>query len=154
MKLSDENNYVQEFFERTLYNLELYYEYHERSKEIFKYEITQLINSLLGLVVFVKEDGVVFNSITLAEIKVENEITWNYCHRDGGRFEDKNFKNFLRHIRNAISHKNLTIKSNNENEIDSIVFKDKDRNNVFEVTFTIMEIRNLIDRLSHCIGAH
>lgn len=152
MKLEDENNFAKEFFERTIYNLKLYEEHNATHKEEFKYEVTQLINSLLGLVVFVKEEGVRFNSITLAEIKVEDEITWNYCHRDGGRFEDKNFKNFLRHIRNAISHKNLTIKSNGEDEIDSVIFKDKDRSNVFEVTFTIMEINNMIKKLTQCIG--
>jgi hypothetical protein len=153
-EFKNKENFVNEFFERTIYNLNLYNEKHEHGdeKEVFKYKITQLINSLLGLVIFVKEGGTAFDAINLLDIKQEDKIKWNYCDRDGGKFEEKNFKNFLRHIRNAIAHKNLVINANKEKKINSITFRDKDRKNIFEVTLSIKEIRNMVDRLSHIIG--
>jgi len=151
MEFTDKNNFANEFFKRTLYNVKLYEHHNTICKEVFQYEVTQLVNSLLGLVVFVKEEGVLFDAIQLSDIKSENTITWNYCHRDGGGFEEKNFKNFLRHIRNAIAHKRLTINSNSKKEIDSIVFNDKDRKNKFEVDLTVEEIKNLVLKLSQCI---
>jgi hypothetical protein len=56
-EFKNKENFANEFFERTIYNLNLYNEKHELGdeKEVFKYKITQLINSLLGLVIFVKE---------------------------------------------------------------------------------------------------
>lgn len=151
MEFTDENNFAKEFFKRTMYNLNLYEHHNEICKEVFQYEVTQLVNSLLGLVVFVKEEGVAFSSIQLSEIKSESSISWNYCDRDGGGLEVKNFKNFLRHIRNAIAHKRLTIKSNDQKEISSIIFNDKDRNNKFEVELTIDEVKNIVSKLSQCI---
>lgn len=149
---ANENKFTKEFFQRTIYNLELYEHHHTVCKEVFQYEITQLINSLLGLVVFVKEEGLPFQSIELSDIKEEGAIVWNYCARNGGKLEEKNFKNFLRHIRNSISHKLLTIISGNGTDISSIKFEDKDRDNRFEVELSIDEIKNLVSKLSHCIG--
>jgi hypothetical protein len=62
--------------------------------------------------------------------------------------------NYLRHIRNAIAHptydENLEIKSNKD-EISSIKFRDKDkdnRHNKFEATLTIKKIDELIELIS------
>ena len=144
--------FSKDFFERTIYNLKLYESHNKKDKIEFKHEVVQLINSLLGLVVFVKEDGVNFSSVELSDVKLENDIIWNYCDRNGGRFEEKNFKNFLRHIRNAIAHKRLTIKSYRQQNIRSVVFKDENKNNKFEVELSIKEIKDLIYKLSECIG--
>ena len=151
MQFADENNFAKEFFERTIYNLNLYNTQNATCNNEFKYEVTQLINSLLGLIVFVKEEGISFDSIQLSDIKSHADMVWNYCHREGGRLEEKNFKNFLRHIRNAIAHKRLSIKSSNTNEISSIVFKDKDQRNHFEVELSVDELKNLVLKLSQCI---
>ncbi len=83
MEFADENNFAKEFFERTVYNLGLYEHHNKICKEVFKYEVTQLVNSLLGLVIFVKEEGVIFNSIQLSDIKSVSAITWNYCDSAG-----------------------------------------------------------------------
>jgi hypothetical protein len=113
--------------------------------------VTQLVNSLLGFVVFVKEEGVSFESINLSDINSIPIIEWSYCDRNGGKMEEKNFKNFLRHIRNAIAHKKLTIKSADTKEISSVTFKDENKQNKFEVELSIDEIKNLVAKLSKCI---
>jgi len=152
MKYRDENDFIKEFFERTVYNLKLYNKNNKSGNKNFKYEVTQLINSLLGLVVFVKEDDLSFNSINLDTIVKIEDINWRYDHRNSGECEDKNFSNFLRHIRNAISHKRLKIKSKDK-QISSVVFKDEQRrnNNIFEVELNIEQINSLVKELSKCI---
>ena len=152
MQYSDENNFTKEFFQRTIYNLKLYEHHNKICKEVFKYEVTQLINSLLGLIVFVKEDSVNFTSIKLSDIIKADKIRWQYCDINGGKPEEKNLKNFLRHLRNAIAHKRLTIRSNANKEISTVIFEDKNRRNNFRVELTIKEIKHLIKQLSSNLG--
>ena len=150
MEYPDESDFSKEFFKRTIYNLELYSKNSTTSEE-FKYEVTQLINSLLGLIVFVKEDKLDIRYINLKDIVEIDPIVWKYCDRKGGRLEEKNFSNFLKHLRNAIAHKRLVIKSN-EKEIYSVVFVDEYKNNKFKVELNIDQIYNLVDKLSESVG--
>ena len=121
----------------------------EFTENILRYP--QLINSFLGLIVFVKEFGRKQTKI-LEEFVINNFPTdWNYIYEK--QQEEHNFKNYLRHIRNAIAHPKDKIETqiDKNKEIISIKFKDfdkKNENNKFETTLSLEQIDQLIDLLT------
>ncbi len=135
---------------RTKYNLSLYRKYKsgDKSKE-FEYEVTQLINSFLGLVVFVKEVNR-DQSIVLEKFVTDNfPDQWTYVIKK--KQEEYNFENYLKHIRNAISHPNekLIVNASNK-DITSITFKDyNDSSDIFKTTLSLEKIDQLIELLSN-----
>jgi len=140
-----------DFVCRTKFNLELYNSCKKGRHKGFNFEVTQLINSFLGLIVFVKEIGVVSNK-GLEEFLSDNQPKkWNYKYDN--KEESHNFYNYLRHIRNAIAHpdKKLIVEASTEGIIEKIIFKDfyKDekKGNYFETTLTIAQIEKLINLL-------
>ncbi|KHG35111.1 HEPN family nuclease [Sulfurospirillum sp. MES] len=147
-------NYQNEkdFFCRTLHNLEIYREEKQKNPKAFEYEITQLINSFFGLIIFVKANAIQENPALEDFVEANVPTKWDYVYY--GKQEDHNFFNYLRHIRNAIAHptydENLEIKSEN-NDISSIIFRDKDPKNpknIFEANLTIKKIDELIELIS------
>lgn len=135
---------------RTKYNLNLYRKYKsgDKSKE-FEYEVTQLINSFLGLIIFVKELDR-SKSIELEKFVTDNfPDEWNYIIKQ--EQETHNFENYLKHIRNAISHPNkkLIVSASND-DISSITFKDfNDSSDIFETTLSLEKIDELVELLSN-----
>lgn len=120
---------VCDFAKRTLANHKSYYG---------KYEVTNLINSSLGLFVFPEQKF--FNEISDELISAElfNELKRNI---ESNYNEPINFKNICNHIRNGISHFRLEIKANNCSEITEVIIKDKSNKDgilrSFKITFSI-----------------
>lgn len=153
-------NYKNEkdFFCRTLHNLKIYREEKSKGTKAFEYEITQLINSFLGLIIFVKANKKQKNPALESFVNANAPTEWDYTYKEKPETQETqethNFFNYLRHIRNAIAHptynKNLEIKSEN-NEISSIIFRDtdpKNQKNKFEANLTIEKIDKLIELIS------
>lgn len=158
---------VKDFFNRTLINLELYEKLNKQSPDDYPYEVTQLINSFLGLIVFVSEKcrekyktsaGEAFSEMILS---YSNNYTVNFSKEIYEKFEDKinstypNDKNavgFLQHLRNSVSHCRLEMKPDHKNlsEIGSIRFEDQLELNkekkpyTFNVELSIDDIREII----------
>jgi len=145
-----------DFVCRTKHNLKLYRRYKNEKKGIFEHEITQLINSFLGLIVFIKEKGIKKNKSLETFLEDNVPKIWSYQYKDKltKKFEeeDHNFINYLRHIRNAIAHPAKNLLTNSENDdIVSITFKDfekKNKKQFFETTLTIDKIDELIELLT------
>lgn len=147
-----------DFVCRTKHNLKLYKEHKQNKLQGFDFEVTQLVNSFLGLIVFVKEIGVK-NNKDLEDFLIHNQPNkWNYKYENEKTkiFEDEKqtFKNYLRHLRNAIAHpdEKLSVKANDTkhgNKISEITFEDfnKNKSNNFKTTLTIEQIEKLIDLL-------
>lgn len=149
-----------DFVCRTKHNLELYKKHNQDKSQGFDFEVTQLINSFLGLIVFVKEKGIK-NNQDLNDFLTNNQPEiWDYKYKnkktDVCEDETQSFKNYLRHLRNAIAHSNLETISEEKSsceyaEIVKIEFKDesncKKHQNIFKATLTIEQIENLIELL-------
>ncbi|TIH13502.1 hypothetical protein D0S45_14405 [Marinifilum sp. JC120] len=126
---------VRVFSERTFANLE----YIEKAKQNGDsvYEATQLINSLLGLIIFPKEhtDSIIPNK-PLDELK--NWPLFDDC-------EDLN--DFIRLFRNAIAHCNIQLLGNDK--IEGIRFENKNRQGIttWEQNFSLDEIRSIANKL-------
>lgn len=156
MEWIDEKDFVC----RTKHNLKLYKEHKQNGTQGFDFEVTQLVNSFLGLIVFIKEEGFQGNQ-ALEEFLCDNKPeTWDYNYKNKKskicENELKIFENYLKHLRNAIAHLNLKpISEKKDNckyaEIVKIEFKDKSNcekyQNIFKATLTIEQIENLIELL-------
>ncbi|MBQ8750548.1 MAG: hypothetical protein IJZ30_02795 [Alphaproteobacteria bacterium] len=122
-----------DFFERTLYNLELYEKNHSNKPDEYNYEVTMMLNSLLGLLVVLKERTSILNNVDISFLNYEDST-----------------KNFFRHMRNSITHGHFidNIKVNEETkEIEEITFIDKDPktgDETFRCTLTMLHLRQLI----------
>ena len=110
-------DFVSDFAERTLANLE---KIENDNTDLEKYEVTQLVNSFLGLIVFPKE-----RSIT--------DSHWNKLLKSNNVSSNPNGNcNYLRRMRNAISHSHILFEcgnildKNGKKQVVSITFVDCD----------------------------
>lgn len=105
-------NLVKDFAKRTLENNKIYNG---------KYEVTNLINSSLGLFIFPEQnffDKILNEWVSpelLDELITNTESTYE---------EPINLKNICKHIRNGIAHFRLKLMSNNSKEITEIIISD------------------------------
>ena len=110
-------DFVSDFAERTLVNLE---KIEKEKSDDAKYEVTQLVNSLLGLIVFPKERNV-------ADDKW-GKVLANYIKAPS--ISNISDDQIIRHMRNAISHSHIFFESGNildknrKKQIASITFVD------------------------------
>lgn len=112
------------------------------------FEITQLINSLIGLLVFPEQEGYEQISNNPSDLKEMLPLLNEYVNNRPGRYnntykerirevpflslpaEYKSPKNIIRHLRNAASHKKIGIRPLNgeivegRQEIREVVFED------------------------------
>jgi hypothetical protein len=80
-----------DFFCRTLHNLKIYREENKKDVKTFEYEVTQLINSFLGLIIFVKANKIKGNSVLEHFVKNNLPSQWNYIY--DGKQEPHDFYN-------------------------------------------------------------
>ena len=141
----DTDNLVKDFFKRTCYNFDLYMEEHCRNPEVYKNEVTMIINSFLGLLVFVQQK----HQNDLHSINITRIID----NADYGNDKDeKTVLDFFRHLRNSIAHgnciKDFTVDENGQ--IDSLVFRDyHNKSRTFEAKLSIDDIKDLIVELKN-----
>jgi hypothetical protein len=122
-----------EFIPRTKKNLELVLEHND----LGFHEVTQLMNSMIGLLIFPKE--VFFNRIRRLSLDEFEEQHWpkpNIVSWEGISNDDPSFsegKIYLRRIitklRNSISHATFKFESTSD-EIEEVIFIDEDPDNV------------------------
>lgn len=146
-------DFVSDFAKRTKANLEYVQENVDSGKV---YEVTQLINSLLGLLIFPQQKYYdklphIFPDYEI-QILMEKCTSTNYKEN-----KPKSFKNILRHLRNSIAHKRIGVEPYGPVEIERIKFEDIDEYNnssfIFEITVEELNVLlyNLCDFMI-CLG--
>ena len=97
----------------------------ERSEGEDVHEVTQLVISLLGIIVFPWEDGVrrKLEDLSLDELEQEGWPRWNITLDERG--DTETLRTLIWHLRNAASHRRLTF-SSDDREMDQveIIFED------------------------------
>ncbi|OPC54600.1 hypothetical protein BAY06_12840 [Elizabethkingia anophelis] len=133
-------NFDIDFIERTLSIIQQYDELHLDNR---KYEVTLMINSLLGIIVFPKEKNISYipndkineslnESIGLTQSDINPKI--------------KTVKELINKLRNSISHFDFETKSNTiTSEIEKIIFYDK---NIYVADFHIKELKLFIEYIA------
>ncbi len=132
---------LKDFIERTREN---HYSY------TGNYEVTNLINSSLGLFVFPEQkffENISDNFISqelLDELKSNTENEYD---------EEKNLKNICKHIRNGVAHFHLKFEAKN-NEISKIIISDKPPKSEiykFKISFSTVLLEKFFFEFSQAI---
>jgi len=111
------DNLVLDFARRTRKNLE-FIEAHSGDADRQVYAFTQLINSLLGLLVFPKENF--FRSIPETPLSELVAAGWPDIKPVQGRLKEDNLRQLVRNLRNGVAHFNLEFMTNPQNELSGV----------------------------------
>ncbi len=146
MNFIDENKIMPQYIDRTLENL-LYIE----ESQVSNYEVTQLINSFIGLLILPNEEQYVkiensdLSPATLSYIQCNTTL----CLDKNMQKEDKSLQNIVRHLRNSVCH--FKIKFCGSNEIEAIRFRDFSKDKIakkstknFEAKIDVNSLRNFV----------
>lgn len=146
MQFTEKQNFMPEYIERTLVNLQ-----HIEKNVPATYEVTQLLNSFVGLLVLPREKG--YDSIE------DSDVSQCLLHRiqtaaklclDGKRqSEDKSLRNIVRHLRNGICHFEVEFYGNKDIEEIRIIDKYTDENTkktlrTFDAKFDMKLLREFV----------
>ena len=168
--------FLEDYAKRTMENLEIIEHYSstrwmniqgELLKEKKAYEVTQLINSLLGLVLIPMEslkkenDGRItyknelrkkapekYDEVMnlLERCKDERRIGSTYSSDQKEIYVDR----FVKHLRNAIAHEGIAFWPVNEGKIEKVFFYDRNPQNASEefcVKLSVGELRCLVENI-------
>jgi len=138
-------NQEKDIIKRTKANLDFIDKAKHENKGV--YETTQLFNSLLGIIVYIKEKKINadnFKSIKLTDDKKEE---WAIPKE----IKDNNLWKFLYNLRNAVAHIDITFTSDNSGKIKTLSFKDSRRGGNWECTFTVDGMSKFINKLCEYI---
>lgn len=145
----DYQNLVVDFAKRTERNLQVIEDMAGSSDERQVYEVTQLINSMLGLLVFPQQK--LFHSIPETPLETLREQGWPIPHCRIGPSESMTLKGLLRYMRNGISHFNIEFVSDNGRNLTGIMiwnyeYGSKPRRKDWEVTLDLTDLRFLVKK--------
>jgi hypothetical protein len=139
---------VKDFAKRTNINLRII----EKNKICGNesYEVTQLINSCLGLLVFPREKF--FNSIPETQIEELEKQGWVIPEVSGNFPQVENLKQLLRYLRNAIAHFNIEFISDSEDQIQTIkVWNNYRGRKTWEAILGIEELKSILEKFTELI---
>lgn len=109
---------VADFAKRTIANLRAIRQMRHESDRAPVYEVTQLINSMLGLLVF-PQQRYVDRIPTTPLVELERQ-GWPVPQVVGDYPQVSDLRGLVRMLRNAISHFNLEFHPSDDNEIDRL----------------------------------
>ena len=145
--------FIKDFATRTLENLKYIEQANANGEHVF--EITQLINSFLGLIVFPqeKDEERVFE-ISVDPQTIERVYSGRKRNTYKGERKEENLKNLIYHFRNAISHGHIEASMNKENEICKLSFRDvnpRNQDETFQIDIKVPVLRAFVLEFSESL---
>jgi hypothetical protein len=135
---------VRDFAARTRRNLEFINQHHSDS-EAEVYEVTQLINSLLGLLVFPQQRFIdQIPAIPLKELEAQG---WPRIRTSPNYPECQDLKKLVRYLRNAVTHFNVEFIPNTRGQIHGLKVWNKDPKTskiTWEAELSLDELRAIV----------
>lgn len=142
------DNLVKDFAYRTRKNLDALRELHETEPDRV-YEVTQLINSMLGLLIFPQQQYIdAIPEISLDELKQQG---WPIPRVMGVYPQVSNLKQLVRYLRNAIAHFNLKFRGNGAGQIAGLcVWNEDPRTNTITwmAELTVEDLEKITDKFT------
>jgi len=130
--------FIKDFAERTKANLEFIEGRAKRGDTVF--EVTQLINSTLGLLVFPKEQYMrKIPDTSLAELE---EQGWPRIKVVEGKLPEDNLQQLMRYLRNGIAHCNIEFYSNDHRQVDGLYIWNNGAT-TWKAKLSIDDLRNI-----------
>lgn len=130
------------------------------------YEVTQLLNSLIGLLVFPEQNWYRFISNDPDDLERMFPSLSHYVNNEKGGFESnykegdgeekKSPRNILRHLRNAVSHEKIGIRPINgridgKRVIEQVEFKDSRGSEKFRIVFNVEDLEPILMEISDAL---
>ncbi|MEJ5226809.1 HEPN family nuclease [Thermodesulfovibrio sp.] len=138
---------LKDFTKRTKRNLEVIEQLQKRGEEV--YEVTQLVNSCLGLLVFPKERFI--EQIPETPLEQLEKEGWPVPKVAGNFRQAQNLKELICYLRNAIAHFNIEFKSTRD-EITQLIVSNKWRGKTtWKAELTVDDLRKLVEKFSDLI---
>jgi HEPN pEK499 p136 len=136
-------NLVRDFAKRTLHNLQLVRE--KRAQGTEAYEVTQLINSMLGLLVLPKEHY--YESIPTTSLDDLRQQGWPEPVLEGEFKKPKHLRDLLRLLRNSVAHFNVEFTETDE-QIDGVILSNKCNcgKTTWQARLTLAELEEITKR--------
>lgn len=138
--------FTRDFATRTLENLN-YIETAEKNGKN-TYEVTQLINSFLGLIVFPQEQNEERVGRVSIDPKIIDDLRLGVTENTyTGRYEEVNLQNLIYHFRNAISHGHIKPHADKNKELSVLCFHDfiqKEPTVSFQIKVEISLLRKFV----------
>lgn len=136
---------VVDFAKRTRENLETLRKLQKERPDIKVYEVTQLINSLLGLLVFPKERFI--NHIPEIPLDELSRQGWPIPKVTGDYPQAAHLRALVRYLRNAIAHCNVEFLSDEKNEIKGLlVWNEHKARKTWQAELTLQDINSITER--------
>ena len=142
--------FLKDFIKRTDVNLAFIRAAHANDKKVF--EVTQLINSMLGLLVFPKArlDDLIdkkkpLNTYRQDGWEIPEPTIWRKPKKWKCSYDWKNLQEFIRHMRNGVSHSSIEFSSNDDKEVCGLTIWDKKN---WKVEFTIEQLTKFTEKMT------
>lgn len=150
------NEFIVDFAQRTLENLEHIDEQVKgiADEERKLYEVTQLVNSLLGLLVFPREQYMKeIPKTPLSELVAKG---WPEIKTTRGALPKENLHQLMRMLRNGVAHCNLEFDSDSNHKICGIrIWNGSPCNEcgavTWEATLSIEDLRKIVEKFVELI---
>lgn len=146
-------NLIKDFALRTRKNLSALRTLQQSQPDSEVYEITQLINSMLGLLVFPQQRYM--NRIPKMPLNELSEQGWSIPKVVGNYPQVENLNQLVRYLRNAIAHFNLEFVSDGYGKIQGLIVWNTDPRRNGEITWkaelTIQDIENITDKFTNLL---
>jgi hypothetical protein len=137
--------YVKVFANRTRQNLDIIESLQRIGAKAF--EITQLVNSCLGLIAIPRQ--VCFNNIPKTFLDELASEGWPIPHDEGGFPPATNLNELIKRLRNGIMHSRFEFSHNEQDEINSLlVWDEKNHRKNWQARFNIDELRMFLIKFS------
>ena len=136
-----QKQFIIDFAKRTRANLEFIEAAQSRGENVF--EVTQLANSLLGLLVFPREHYM--KSIPNTHLSELAEQGWPTIRTTHGKLKQNNLKQLMRMLRNSIAHCNVEFIADENSEIIGIKVWNKNDNGekTWQAKLSIDDLRSI-----------
>ena len=141
------SNLVKDFAQRTRQNLELLKTLQRQHPDLEIYEVTQLINSMLGLLVFPQQRYV--RNIPRVPLDELARQGWPIPRVKGDYPQVSDLNQLVRYLRNAVAHFNIEFISDNGRQIQGIVVWNKNPREGgidWKAELTLSEIETITDK--------
>jgi hypothetical protein len=134
-------NLIRDFAERTLKNLELIEDAVKKNPQAELFEVTQLINSMRGLLVFPKERF--YDSIPRTPAAELRSQGWPIPVMKGSPPRAEDLRDLVRCLRNGISHCNVEFLSDGHNLTGLRIWNERNGAKEWEAQLDLLELRQI-----------
>lgn len=147
--MADFSKLEKDLCERTLVNLEFIKEAKQQDKKVF--EVTQLFDSLLGIIVNIKEQDGFLGELYNLKLNQSVKNDWGIPQH----IESDSIGSLIYDVRNAVAHIDVEFLTKESSEIKSVTFHfDNGTKSRGKMTFSVIDLEKFVKSLCSYVIEH